>query len=81
MFDYLYEKLPRALEKQRAAVSGLLALVPALSAIKQANDGHDGRLWSVVHAAVLAAGASVGFWLYQDGVIGKVWIDRIAAMP
>ena len=59
----------------------LLAIVPALSAIKQANDGHVGKYWSLIHAAVLLTGASVGVWLYMNGVIGKVWLDQIAAMP
>lgn len=59
----------------------VLAIVPALSAIKQANDGHDGRRWSFIHAVVLASGAALGYWLYVDGIIGKVWIDRVAALP
>ena len=59
----------------------VLAIIPALSAIKQANDGHDTKLWSMIHAVVLAAGAAVGYWLYVDGIIGKGWLDRIAALP
>ncbi len=58
-----------------------LAIVPALSAIKQANDGHTGKMFSWIHTAVLAAGISIGVWFYRDGVIGDVILQEIAAMP
>ena len=58
-----------------------LAIVPALSAINQANDGHTGKMFSWIHAAVLAAGISIGIWFYRDGVIGDVILQEIAAMP
>jgi hypothetical protein len=59
----------------------LLAIVPALSAIKQANNGHEKRHRSWVHAAVLAAGLGVGIWFYVDGIIGKVIMEKIVALP
>ena len=58
-----------------------LAIVPALSAIKQANDGHAGKMFSWIHAAVLSAGIGVGIWFYRDGIIGDVILQKIAAMP
>lgn len=58
----------------------VLAIIPALSAIKQANDGHDNKLWSMVHAAILTVGTATGYWLFVDGNIGKLWLDRIAAL-
>ena len=58
-----------------------LAIVPALSAIKQANDGHASKYPALIHAALLAAGLALGIWLYVDGVIGKIWIERLAALP
>ena len=59
----------------------ILAIVPALSAIKQASDGHDTRLLSYVHAAVLLTGFGVGAWFYRDGIVGSVLLERIAALP
>jgi hypothetical protein len=59
----------------------VLAIVPALSAIKQANDGHERKHWARVHAAVLAVGAGVGIWLYTDGIIGQTLIHRVVEMP
>ncbi len=59
----------------------LLAIVPALSAMKQANNGHDKKYRSWVHAAVLAAGLGVGIWFYVDGIIGKVIMEKIVALP
>lgn len=59
----------------------MLALAPACSAILQANDGHARKYPAVLHAAVLAAGLGTGAWLYEEGVTGKVWLDRFAAMP
>jgi hypothetical protein len=58
-----------------------LAIVPALSAIQQANDGHAGKKFSWIHAAVLAAGIGVGIWFYRDGVIGDAILQKIVAMP
>ena len=58
-----------------------LAIVPALSAIKQANAGHAGRLLSWIHTAVLLAGIGVGIWFYTDGVIGGVILQKIAELP
>ena len=59
----------------------LLAIVPALSAIKQANSGHEKKYRSWVHVAVLAAGLGVGIWFYVDGIIGKVIMEKIVALP
>lgn len=58
-----------------------LAIVPALSAIKQANDGHKGKALSLVHAILLLAGIGVAMWLYSNSVTGIVILERIAAMP
>ncbi len=59
----------------------LLAIVPALSAMKQANDGHENKYRSWVHAAALAAGLGIGIWFYVDGVIGQVMMEKIVALP
>ena len=58
-----------------------LLIMPALSAIKQANDGHSQKTLSWIHSAVLVAGIGVGVWFYTDGVIGDVILQKIAAMP
>jgi hypothetical protein len=58
-----------------------LAIVPALSALAHANDGHDSRTLSLVHLAVLIGGAGIGIWFYTDGIIGGVLLDKIAALP
>ncbi|HWM29684.1 MAG TPA: hypothetical protein VNQ14_14580, partial [Woeseiaceae bacterium] len=58
-----------------------LAIVPALSAIKQANDGHDWKILSVIHAILLLAGIGAAMWLYSNKVTGLVILERIAAMP
>ena len=58
-----------------------LAIVPALSALKQANDGHDNNVLFIVHLAVLLIGAGIGIWFYRDGVIGTVLLERIAELP
>lgn len=58
-----------------------LAIIPALSAIRQAGDGHDNRFLSWIHATVLLAGIAAAIWLYRDGVTGKVWLEMIAALP
>ncbi len=59
----------------------VLAIVPALSAMKQANDGHEKKHRSWVHAAVLTAGLGIGIWFYVDGVIGQVMMQKIVALP
>ena len=58
-----------------------LVIVPALSAISQASDGHQGKLFTWLHAALLASGIGVGIWMYRDGVTGGAILERIAAMP
>jgi len=58
-----------------------LAIVPALSAIRQANDGHDKKYLSLIHIAILTAGIGIGIWFYTDGVIGKVLLERVDALP
>jgi len=58
-----------------------LVIVPAVSAIMQANDGHDSKYLALLHAAILVAGISIGIWLYADGIIGEVLIERFAALP
>ena len=59
----------------------VLALIPACSAIMQANDGHAGKAMSTIHLAVLFVGVGIGTWFYTNGVIGKVLLDRVDAMP
>ena len=59
----------------------VLALVPALSALKQANDGHHSKAPFFLHLAVLLAGIGIGVWFYEDGIIGSVLLDRIAELP
>lgn len=58
-----------------------LAILPALSAIKQANDGHEGKMLSRIHIVVLLLGIGVGAWFYTDGVIGGVILQKIAELP
>ncbi len=58
-----------------------LAIVSALSAVIQANDGHEKKYLSLIHATVLAAGLGVAVWFYTDGVIGKVLLERLEALP
>ena len=58
-----------------------LAIVPALSAIIQANDGHEKKYRRLIHVAVLLVGIVIGIWLYNDGAIGKVLLERIEALP
>ena len=59
----------------------ILAIVPGLSAMKQASDGHEMKHMSWVHAAVLTAGLGTGIWFYLDGVIGQVIMQKIVALP
>jgi hypothetical protein len=58
-----------------------LVIVPALSAIMQANVGHEKKYLALIHAAVLVAGIGAGFWFYANGMIGKVLLETVAAMP
>jgi len=58
-----------------------LAIVCAVSAIKQANDGHDRKHLSWIHMAVLVAGMGAGIWFYSRGGYGKELLDRLAALP
>ncbi|MEX2124714.1 MAG: hypothetical protein WD795_12545 [Woeseia sp.] len=58
-----------------------VAVVPAISAIKQANDGHAWKVLSLIHAILLLAGICVAMWLYSNKITGLVILERIAAMP
>jgi hypothetical protein len=58
-----------------------LAIVPALSAVLQANDGHDKKYRFIIHAIILAAGLSFAVWIYSNGIIGKVWLERVESWP
>jgi hypothetical protein len=58
-----------------------LALVPAISAITQADDGHHGKLRLMIHCGVLAAGVGIGIGCYIGAMDGSVIVQRIAAMP
>lgn len=58
-----------------------LAVVPALSAIKQANDGHKKKYLAWIHTAVLIAGLGIGIWFYADGVIGQTLLNKVATLP
>ena len=59
----------------------ILAVVPVLSAIKQANDGHSTKYLAWIHATILAIGTGTGIWFYTDGVIGQTLLFRIEALP
>lgn len=58
-----------------------LAIVPALSAIMQANDGHERKYLFFVHATIFAAGVSFAIWIYSNGIIGKLWLERVESWP
>lgn len=58
-----------------------IAIVCVLSAIKQANDGHDRKYLSLIHAAVLIAGMGAGIWFYRNNEYGKALLDQIEALP
>jgi hypothetical protein len=58
-----------------------LAIVPALSAIKQASDRREWKVLSLVHAMLLLAGIGAAMWLYSENDTGIVMLERIAAMP
>lgn len=59
----------------------ILAIVPALSATIQANDGHEKKYRFYVHATILAVGLIFAIWIYANGVIGKVWLEQVEAWP
>lgn len=42
-----------------------LAILPALSAVIQANDGHKRKYRAWIHAAVLGAGLGLGIYIYN----------------
>ncbi len=58
-----------------------LAIVPALSAVIQANDGHEKKYRFYIHATVLAVGLIIAIWFYTNGVIGKVWLESMETWP
>ena len=58
-----------------------LAIIPVLSAIKQANDGHKTRIMAWIHSTILAIGTGTGIWFYTDGVVGQSLLFRIEALP
>ena len=58
-----------------------LAIIPVLSAIKQANDGHKTGIMAWVHSTILAIGTGTGIWFYTDGVVGQSLLFRIEALP
>lgn len=59
----------------------VLAIVPALSAIKQAHAGHATKALSWIHTGVLMLGIAIGIWLYNDKFRGQALLDRLAALP
>lgn len=58
-----------------------LVIIPALSALMQANDGHNHKYLALIHAAILIAGISIGIWFYTHGIVGEVLIERVGALP
>lgn len=58
-----------------------LALVSALSAIIQANDGHDNKVWAWIHVAVLGTGIAIGTWIYNNSWVGSALLQRIESLP
>lgn len=58
-----------------------LVIVPAISAIMQANDAHENKLRSLIHTAVLLAGIGIGIWLYNAGAIGRALLEWVEALP
>jgi len=59
----------------------MLSIVPALSAIKQADDGHERHHRSLIHLAVTIAGLGIGIWFFIDGIIGGVLLEKIGISP
>ena len=58
-----------------------LAIVPALSAILQANDDKEKKYFAAIHVVVLAVGLCVAIWIYTNGIIGKVMLERAETLP
>jgi len=58
-----------------------LAIIPALSAILQANDGHEKKYFSIIHAATLIVGIGVGILFYTGSGFGQVLIQRVESLP
>ena len=58
-----------------------LAIIPALSAIKQANDGREGKILAWIHAAILSVGIAVGIWFFNHKATGLVLLERAAEWP
>jgi len=58
-----------------------LAIIPALSATLQANDGHEKKFFSLIHAAILIAGIGIGIWFYNGSGIGQILIHKIESLP
>ena len=58
-----------------------LAIIPVLSAIKQANDGHKTKILAWIHATILVIGTVTGIWFFTDEVIGQSLMFRIEALP
>ena len=58
-----------------------LAIVCVVSAIKQANDGHEAKHRSKIHTAILISGIIGGVWLYRNNEIGKLMLERLETLP
>jgi xanthine/uracil permease len=58
-----------------------MAIICVLSAIKQANDGHDHKYLSYLHTAILIPGVVAWAWLYGNNEFGKAILDRIETLP
>jgi hypothetical protein len=58
-----------------------LAIVSALSAIKQANHGHRKHYLAWVHVAILGSGIYGAIWFYRAGNFGKILLERMASLP
>jgi hypothetical protein len=58
-----------------------LALVCALSAIKQANDGHDKKFLAPIHIVILCAGIAGGIWFFNNSTVGKALLLQATYLP
>lgn len=58
-----------------------LAIIPALSAILQANDGHRKKYLSSIHAAILVVGIGVGILFYTGSSFGQVLMQSFESLP
>lgn len=58
-----------------------LALLPALSAMIQANDGHERKYRVWIHVAVLATGIAIGIWIFRNPWIADVIIRKMESLP